>query len=113
MSNSYQGFNNQVLTFKRAEHLKEKALVTVNAEGKADFAETSFIGVVDSIRGELAGVQMEGYVEIPYSGSMPLPGILALKPVEQGKKVTVDETGKNFYRVINVDWNKATIGFIL
>lgn len=113
MSISCQGFNNQILTFKKGKNLNQRVLVTMNNDGEAVNAESTFIGVVDSIRGDVVGVQMEGYVEFPYSGSGFTTGNVALKPANSGTTVTGDTTGHHYYRVLTVNNRDQIIGFIL
>lgn len=112
MSNSYKGFNNQILTFKKGTALEVNKLATMGSDGTAVTATNKFIGVVDSIRGEVVGIQLEGYVEVSYSGTTPTFGRAALKADSNGS-VSVETSGTSYYTVIHIDTTNKIVGFIL
>lgn len=113
MSNSYLGFRKEVLTFTSVTGLEKGYATTISDTGVIAVPDgLDFIGIVDSVRGTIAGVQMEGYVECRYSGTAPTLGICMLGGGAVGS-VKVSTTAKKYYRVLKVDTAKHIIGFIL
>lgn len=112
---SYRGFNSSALTFKSEEEFTKNTPVGIDTDGDCVIPEEgdAFIGVCVSVRGELITAQMEGYVELKYSGDAPECGWVRLcADGEGGVAVSESEDGP-LYRVIEVDTDSKTVGFIL
>lgn len=69
MDTAYQGFESNVLTFY-APDVQIGDLVKVSGEGTVAkcAAKEPFVGMAVTKRGDFAGVQMRGYMEIKASG---------------------------------------------
>lgn len=110
---SYKGFNENVLSFKT--ELTEAGcpvqISTSNEVRKASKGQ-DFIGVLISTDGVIGAVQLEGYVELEYTGTTPTLGFCGL--VSNGNNgVEVSTTTKHIVRVIRLDTSKKIVGFIL
>lgn len=110
---SYKGFNDNVLSFKT--DMTETGFpvqMETSQRIKRAIKGQDFIGVITSADGTIAGVQVDGYVELKYSGSAPNYGFCAL--VSDGNDgVQVSATSKHVVRVIMIDENTNTVGVIL
>ena len=114
MSFLYEGFNKKVLTF-RAQNLRKGSAVTLNAIAEATTSplEENFIGIVDSYRAGLAGVQITGYAEVKYTGAVPSIGYNKLVISTSGAvKLTTDSKARSYW-VVKLDIPNNTIGIIL
>lgn len=113
MSYSYQGFQKEILSLPAKSAVTPGLAVTMTADGVA-LPETAgaFIGVVDSIRAGTVGVQMSGYVECRYAGTAPEPGVGGLAAETSGYVKAVADA-KQVFRILKVDANRRTVGFIL
>lgn len=111
---SYRGFNSSALTFESDAEFKKGDPVAISAAGACSPAEEDdlFIGICVSVRGNLITVQMEGYVEVPYSGTAPECG-WGLLCADGDGGVAVSEGTAAVYRIISVDTVNKTVGFIL
>ena len=113
MAISFKGYGENVLTF---ESTLQGAGVPViidedNMAIKAS-ADKDFIGFATYADGEIAGVLIDGYVEVPYTGTAPKYGFNALvSDGNTGVKTSADS--KHIVRVIKLDTDKRTVGFIL
>ena len=113
---SFNGFNAQVATFNtecdttmvgRPVTFGSDDLVVPAGNGNV------FFGVCISTRANLAGVQLEGYVELRYTGTAPERGYCGLvADANNGVKVA-EQTTANTHLVLKVDKDKSTVGFIL
>ncbi len=68
-----------------------------------------FMGVTESVEAKRAGVQIAGFVTLPYSGTKPAPGYVGLSANGTGG-VKADSAG-NGYWVVAVD--DGTLTFML
>lgn len=69
--------------------------------------DDAFCGVVESIREGCAGVQIHGFAEIPYSGTVPTPGYVLLSADDAGGvKAGTDGTR---YLCVQADTTKKTV----
>ena len=82
------GLANQVCKLSAAE--------TVNACSDGD----AFCGVIESVRGQMAGVQLHGFAEVTYTGSAPAVGYANLQANGQGG---VKAAGSRSYLVVSVN----------
>lgn len=113
MSNSYLGFGKQVLTLPASGQLTVGKVVTMTKDGALHPAgDAEFIGVLDSLRGTVAGVQIEGYTECRYAGSEPAIGVGGLVADASGYVKTAASAMRK-YRILKVDAARHIIGFIL
>lgn len=112
---SYRGFNSSALTFKSEAEFAKGDPVTINIQGRcvASTNGDAFVGICVSVRGELITTQMEGYVEVSYSGSAPGYGWTRLCADGNGGVKSTDDATRPFFRVISVDTKNKTVGFIL
>ncbi len=109
---SYKGFNVKVLTFDAEGEVKNKPVV-MDSNGllKPASINDNFIGICTSLRERCAGVQMQGYIELPYSDEKPSFGYCKLTADGNGGVKTTSSETANYYRVIKID--DKTVGFIL
>lgn len=70
-----------------------------------------FVGVVETLRGDYAGVQLHGFVTMACSGTLPAPGMAGLSANGSGG-VKPDTAGKQ-YLVAAADQSAGTITFEL
>lgn len=112
---SFNGFNTNVMTISTKETLAQHTPVTVDNDSLciAAPADADFIGVVVAQRGNIVTVQTDGYVELPYTGEDdPTMGYCGLvSDGEGGVKVTTGAAKQ--YKLLRVDDNAETVGFIL
>ncbi len=110
---SFKGFNNNCMTFSAGEGATIGAPAALDENGKIVNAEADekFLGVICNVRGDITGVQLEGYTEAKYTGTAPSLGWATLTADGEGG-VQADENG-TAYRVLKVDATNATVGFIL
>ena len=113
MTVSFNGFNENAVTFLRDGEIEAGAPVTVTANGTVSPAEDGDIlcGVAAAADGDCVTVQLTGYVKLAYTGDAPAVGYTALSCDGEGG-VACDEDGKS-YLVIDVDTVAGTVGFIL
>ncbi len=113
MSYSNSGFHKEVLSFPVQEEIALGRVVTVaNGNAVKATAEKDFIGVLDTVRAGIAGVQMEGYVECRYSGTAPIVGVGGLVADANGY-VKASDAAQRKYRILQVNTSKHTVGFLL
>ncbi|MCC8023198.1 MAG: hypothetical protein LIO46_05385 [Clostridiales bacterium] len=115
MQISYQGYAENILTFRdggavpgQPAAISGEAAVTAPAGG-------DFIGVCRNTRQGLAGVQLSGYVELPYSGTAPDYGLNALGADGEGgvQKADADAADVQSRYVIHIDTDSQTVGLLL
>ena len=116
MSFSCKGYRENILTFKSD---LTKVGVPVTIAGVSEVlqapAEKDFIGITCYADGKMAGVIMDGYVEMPYTGTIPSFGYTYL--VSDGsngvKTPASTTTSKHNVIVLKLDTTKKIVGFIL
>lgn len=109
MNISYEQIGHLSVTFP-ADGCKESAVCKINSTGKAGAcsAGDGFIGVVESVNGTQAGVQVAGFAQVSYSGSStPTPGYVKLSADGSGG-VKVDTAGVGYW-VVRVDSTAKTL----
>lgn len=113
---SFEGFNNQYATFIAEEGMTSGTPVLFD-EGNACYEAQdgdAFTGICTETRNGLATVLLQGYYEIKYSGTAPGYGYQRLiANGAAGVKLAGDEDEVPFVRVLKVDGDKKTVGFIL
>ena len=108
---SYKGFNENVCTFALSGNAVAGAIATVcdNCTVKAAEAGEKFCGVITNLRNGAAAVQLTGYAELNFTGSINLGfgsfvanGEGGITPAEDGVKLLV----------VNVDADAKKVGVI-
>ena len=84
--------------------------VMISANGKVSNATSTFCGVCKSLKNGYAAVQLDGYVRLPYTGSIAV-GYKQLV-VDDGE-IKVDTTNGREHLVTDVDSTTNTVGIIL
>ena len=116
MSISFKGYGENVLTFYTG--ITEAGIPVSVAQDcmvNKTAADKDFIGITCKGDGEIAGVIVDGYVELPYTGNTPAFGYCNLVANGNGGvKAAASATASNHVvRVINVDTDNKIVGFIL
>lgn len=113
MSIAFNGYNNQILTFENKDAVvgSPAKISDTKTVSKCDDGN-DFIGIVTSERGGAAGVQVDGYVEVKYSGDAPDLGFSGLVADSTGG-VKESESAVKKYKVLFVDEENTVVGFIL
>lgn len=108
MNNSYEEIGHLSVTFPADGCTEGGVCKMTNYSMVSDCAAGEpFLGVVESLCGYKAGVQVEGFVKVNYSGEHPQSGYRLL--VADGNAgVKLDETG-NGYWVVSVDRGTQTM----
>lgn len=112
---SLQGFNNKVVTFESYNNL-ENGLVSFDSSGEVKNAgeNEDFFGVFVSKRDEFIGVQIEGYVELPYTGITPDYGYKnIIASAKKGVVVKDSPVAGKKRLIVKVDTVNKIVGFIL
>ncbi len=122
MTVSFMGWKERAATFEADEELKAGSVAKVSGSGEvsACSAGDKFAGIVLSCRGGFAAVQLEGYAEVPYTGTAPSAGYQLLcadgtggvKTAEVGQSEQAFSKGRE-YLVVMVDAESQTAGIIL
>lgn len=116
MSISFKGYGENVLTFN-AQFSQVGVPVSIHqdCEVKAAAADKDFIGITCYADGDVAGVIVDGYVEVPYTGTTPSFGYCNLVANGSGGvKVTASGTTSNHtVRILKIDTDNHIVGFIL
>ena len=112
MAITFGEIGKQYVTFE-SDDAEAGQVCKMSANGTVTVCEEDdgFIGVVDSIRGGFASVVLNGYVELPYSGTAPSVGFATLLADGEGG-VCADEDGRE-YLIVNVDTTAGKIGLFL
>lgn len=113
MSISVNGFGEGILTFKAADGLTAGVPVKVSANDTvaACAASNIFCGIAVEVSGGYAGVQLKGFVTLPYTGTAPALGLTALCANGNGG-VKADTNGEK-HLVTNVNTTASTVSFML
>lgn len=113
MAISFKGYGENVLTFNtELTEVGAPVYVTANKKVVLASADADFIGFTTYADGEIAGVIVDGYVEVPYTGATPAYGFCSV--VSNGKDgVKTSTTTKHVVRVLKIDTENNIVGFIL
>jgi len=114
MSIFLNGIDAKYITMEAGETLTPGKVCYTQSNWIASDApdEETFIGVTKAVRGELATVQIAGYITLPYTGVIRAPGFHFLCANGEGG-VKVAELGGREYLVVEVDEQAGTIGLFL
>lgn len=111
---SYNGFNEKLLTFRNIE-VKVGDPIAIKLDGVAERANNNseFLGICVGIPAEgYATIQVEGYIEVPYTGTKPEPGYMPFTSNGNGG-IKMETGGRILYKVLKVDTTKRIVGLIL
>ncbi len=111
---SFNGIGECVVTFEAfGDNLKGK-VVKMCANGTVSECEDGdlFCGVAVTDRADIAGVQISGYVRVPFSGTAPSVGYRNLCADGNGGVALADGEGRSLL-VVDVDEDAGTLGVIL
>jgi hypothetical protein len=113
---SLNGFNTQTVTAQStADDLAINTPVSYDADGNVGATATGkeFTGICVAVHDKYASVQLEGYIEVNYSGSNPGVGMVHLVADGAGA-VKADSTSTGaLRRVVRVDTTNKVIGFLV
>lgn len=114
MSISFKGFNEKVLTFNTESELAEGTLVKMKGSNTVTACTDGdkIIGVVLSCRAGIASVQVSGYVNLPCSGALPIPGYCSLCAAS-ATEIKEDVAVGRELMVVENDKTASTAGFML
>ena len=112
MAITFGAIGKQHVTFA-SDDAEEGQVCKMSANGTVTVCEEDdgFIGVVESIRGGFASVVLEGYVELPYSGTAPDLGYAILASDGDGKVAEAEE-GRTCL-VVSIDSTNHILGLFL
>lgn len=116
MAYSLNGFNNKVATFEADINVQDGELITITNEGKVAPARENddIIGLCVSRNNVCAGVLLEGYVELGYTGTAPTTGYKNLVVTGKATVGVKDSPVAGKKRlIVKVDSTNKKIGFIL
>lgn len=111
----FNGYGENALTFSvDLESTKKGTPIKIDTFNVAKSVSDGedFIGVCKGVDSIKATVIMDGYVEVPYTGTEPTLNYCGLVGNATGG-VKVSATAKRNYKVIKVDKEKHIVGFIL
>ncbi len=114
MSISFTGINEQVITFKAAEALEPGTLVKISANGTVSPCADGdkITGVVLFCRENLAAVQINGFVSLPYTGSTPAFGYSKICAAS-ATEIKADNADGRELLVLEADTAENTAGIML
>lgn len=110
MNVSFDGYHADSLTFEAAGSVVVGLPVVMSDNGKVAKATSAFCGVCTALKNGFASVQLQGYVRLPYTGSMAVGYKLLV--VDNGN-IKVDTTNGREHLVVDVDSASHTVGIIL
>ena len=117
MSVSFEGFNEKFATFQCASGLTAGTPVKLTANGKVGACSKGerMIGVAAAVSlDNHALVQVEGYVQMAYSGTnAPALGWTKMVTAEGGGLTADSATAGSEYLVLDVDSTSSKVGFML
>lgn len=109
---TFDSIHETYVTFQADEGLDNGQVCKVTGDSAvgACSAGDAFCGVARHVRGGLAGVVLEGFCQMPYTGTAPSVGMAALCADGNGG---VKAGGDKEYLIVQVDENAKTVGFFL
>lgn len=112
MKVSFTGYGENVLTFEAENSVAEGIPVKISANGTVGVCAPgdAFCGVAVNVRNGFAGVQLKGFVTLPYTGTVAL-GQQVLAADTDGKVKT--GTAGVTALVVDIDETAQKIGIIL
>lgn len=116
MAISFEAIGERLATFAAGDGLTAGRVCKISANGTVGpCSEEGFCGVAAEVRGGMAGVILEGYVELSYAGSTaPGLGYAVLTTNKAGEVVPAEAggTGRTCL-VVSVDAANKKIGLFL
>lgn len=114
MKVSFEGIGESVVTFYNSKTAAAGAGVPVKMSGNGEVSVCAegerFFGVALACDPDFAAIQMNGYVELGYTGTAPAVGFAKLVSNGAGGVKTA-ETGREFL-IVDVDTVSKTIGLM-
>ncbi len=110
MNVSFYGYHADLLTFEATSSVTAGLPVVMSDNGKVTKATTDFFGVCASVKNGFASVQIDGYVRLPYTGSL---SVGYNKLIVNSDAVKVDASNGRERLVLDVDETTHTAGIIL
>ncbi|MBQ3929026.1 MAG: hypothetical protein II711_02925 [Clostridia bacterium] len=110
MNVSFNGYGENIATFETAADVTVGAPVMISDNGKVSAATSAFCGVCKGLRNGYAAVQLDGYVRLPYTGTVTVG---YTKLVINSGKIKTDTTNGRQILVVDVDTADGTAGIIL
>ena len=115
MKVSFEGIGENIVTFYNSKTNPAAVGVPVKMSAACEAAKCGdgerFFGVAVAGDSEFAAVQTKGYVEMPYTGTVPAVGFGKLAADAAGGVKTAD-AGSEFL-IVDVDVTNKVVGFIL
>lgn len=113
MNVRFEGYNENMLTFECGDDVKVGSLVRIsdNRTVSECVADEDFCGICRAVRDGYAAVQLSGYAEVAYSGSMNVGRVML--SASDGTAVKIDTTVGTSRLVLTVDTVNQTAGIIL
>ena len=114
MSIFLNGIDAKYITMEAGNKLTPGKVCYTTKNCTADDApeDESFLGVTKAIRGDLATVQIAGYVTLPYTGKMYAPGFQHICADAKGG-VKLAELGGREHLIVEIDEQAGTVGLFL
>lgn len=111
---SFEAIGEQMVTFLAADGAAsgEVGKITVNQTVDVCSDGDKFCGVIGTVRGGTAALQMGGYAELAYTGTAPTLGWCGLAADGNGG-VKIAATGGREYLVVSVDSENKIVGLFL
>lgn len=110
MNVSFNGFNENTVTFEANGTINVGAPVMITANGKVSAANGAFCGICRGVRNGYAAVQVRGYAVFSYTNA---PSVGYSKLSASSGKITADNSNGREYLVIDVDTAAKTAGIML
>ncbi len=110
MNVSFNGYNEGIVTFEAESDVKAGIPVMMSGNGKVKAAIGAFCGICTAVRGGYAAVQLNGYVRVPYSGTV---SVGYDKLAADNNKVKTDTTNGRSILIVDVDSTTGYAGMIL
>lgn len=113
MKTTLKGYGENAATFCLSGEAEKGAPVTMHSSMTVRVCSDGedFIGSVLNAKGEYACVQLDGYVQLAYSGNIPSVGLNCLVADGNGG-VRASETGRQ-YIVTDIDAENKKVGILL
>lgn len=113
MSISFEGIGHKSVTFP-AGNCTAGYPCKIASDGRVTdcFAGEKVVGVIEQAEAGWAGVQLHGFVTLPYSGTAPTVGFTALSANGSGG-VKADATNGRAHLVVEVNQGTKTVTFEL
>lgn len=104
MSTSYGGIGHVSVTFPNKSGT-EAAPCRLNSDGQIISCSNGeqFMGVVEHIRGDYCSVQVQGFVQVAVTGTVPNPGYVKLSANGSGGVAADSITGTGYWVVASGD----------